>query len=323
MTLKFKQRTFTNTLNNIASDIYVPPINNDGYSVLSIQGNQGFPGMDSIEGLQGTQGFQGVTNISFGVQGTQGPQGPIGSQGTQGPQGFQGNRGNVGFRGTQGSQGDFPVIDGVQGNDGFQGNVGFQGGFTDVWLMAYQSLGSKLKSISPNVRFLAQISTGFSLLSNRLWLCATYIPSKTVITGVTWYQIQLGRYTAGNYNGVALYSQNNGTLTLIASSTNNSTLWGTSTVPTETHFVNTQAFSSPISPSSGTYYIGVLYTESSELQTVQIGARPSCINSAVLSFNMTNSNKLVAILSSQTSLPTTISMSSTTSTNSQPFFALY
>lgn len=168
-------------------------------------------------------------------------------------------------------------------------------------------------------RLVANITSTYSLLTGTLMLTCVYVPEMSTITGVMWYQSTTGSFTAANYNGVGLYSHSDGTLTLIASSTSDDSIWK-STAST----INQKAFSSSISVPSGVYFIGALYNYTTT-QTTQpvIGAGASVVNLAVQTFTLTNSNKFVSVLSSQTSLPSSLSMSNTTAVANTPFLSLY
>lgn len=306
--------------------------------VIGNQGPSGFQGSQGVQGVEGVQGFQGFVGRNGGFQGFigfqgvqgfpspdigyQGPQGAsflsFGYQGPQGVQGFQG--GLEGWGGAQGRQGPGPIRDGVTGNNGNDGWYGYQSGIVcDPWMIAYRLMGSSIKSISPSARRMSDITTSYTLSNGTMLLCAVYVPENVTVTGVMWYQRSSGSFSGTTiYGAFGLYSQGNGVLTLIASSTSSSTLW-TATSNT----VQKKAFSSTLLIDSGVYYIGALGYASSTFSSPSIGASESVLNISVQSFTMTNSNKLVSTLSSQTSLPTSVSMSATTAIVACPFLSLY
>lgn len=185
-------------------------------------------------------------------------------------------------------------------------------------LNAFSLLGSSFKSISLNVHSPSHIVTGGALADQSLRFVAVYLPVAQTITGVKFFQHTQGNYTANNYNGVGLYSYSGGTLTLVASSTNDGNIWKGTTSTWQT-----KAFSSTYVASAGIYFIGALYCTSSQTTAPQIGSGTSMTNSAVSAMDFTNSAKLVSSLSSQTTLPSSQAMSGTTNSNINYGFWLY
>jgi hypothetical protein len=96
-------------------------------------------------------------------------------------------------------------------------------------LLAMQSLGSPIKSSPIGTSLMP--GTGASMVGSRSYYNAIVIDKEITITGAMWYQSTQGVYigTGGNYNGIALYSQNSGTLTLIDSTVRDTTIWKAST----------------------------------------------------------------------------------------------
>ena len=320
-----------------------------------IQGPQGSQGNQGFQGLQGEQGPQGCQGPQ-GYQGWQGEQGPQGWQGEQGPQGFQGPQGLDGWQGPQGYQGwqgwqgnqgwqgpqGWQGLKGQQGNQGFQtdkqGNQGFQGlqgwqGFQGVqgwdgtpnlteWSvnLAYQSLGSGIQSVCLGCHTPLMIQfAGLALTSQTAYFVAVYLPKAMTVTGAVWFQYTQGVYTASNYNGVGLYSQSAGTLTLQASSAND----GDTYKQTAATYIKTP-FSSTYSAAAGTYYVCFLHSRSATTTAPAIGYGIAFSNAAVSSVDFTNSNKLISTLASQTALPTpTQAASGLTATTNPIWCALY
>ena len=105
-----------------------------------------------------------------------------------------------------------------------------------------------------NVTDIADVSADVPLSSGYPEVVAVWIPKDQTITGVKWWQKRQGDYTANNYNGVALYSYSGGTLTKVASSTDDGNIWkgGTNTW-------QSKAFSSTYSATAGLYYIVSFY----------------------------------------------------------------
>jgi hypothetical protein len=92
-------------------------------------------------------------------------------------------------------------------------------------LLGLQALGSPVKSSPIGTAFMP--ATGSSLVASRSYFNAIIVEKEITITGAMWYQSTQGVYigTGGNYNGIALYSQSGGTLTLIDSTARDTTIW--------------------------------------------------------------------------------------------------
>jgi len=167
------------------------------------------------------------------------------------------------------------------------------------------------------------LNVGSSLIvavSQKLELIAVWIPKQVTITGVKFILLTAGVYTASNYNGFGLYSQSSGTLTLVASSTTDTTLFKTSSS------LITKAFTATYSAAPGLYYIGVIWSASA---TTTAPVFSTCSNSGFgassvyNTFDFTNNNKTYALLTSQTTMPATVTMSSTTTNQYRTIFTLY
>lgn len=189
----------------------------------------------------------------------------------------------------------------------------------DMSMVAYQAMGSSIKGYNLCVPNIFQINTSYITISSGLFLLyPIYIPKTTTITGVRWFQTVAGVYTANNYNGVALYSVASGTLTSVASSTNDGTIWkGTANT-----WVS-KAFSSTYSAAAGIYYVGMVFSASVITNTPGFGASGTSINAITKSFDFTNSLKLTFFQSAVTTLPSTITASATSASSNNVALYLY
>ena len=182
----------------------------------------------------------------------------------------------------------------------------------------YQGLGSTIKAAPIGLNLLNNFSVAYGLLSQRLILVPVYLSAPATITGVKWFQQVIGSYTANNYNGVGLYSVSGGTITLIASSTNDGTIWQTFA----TNTWGNKAFSSPVSNlAAGTYFIGALYCSSAQVTGPQV-ASITTSPIVVLPFDFTG-GRLTNLLASQTTLPSPLALSTTTNQTSTLWLSLY
>lgn len=160
---------------------------------------------------------------------------------------------------------------------------------------AYQALGSSVKSVSLSCLSLTNLTTSGALTSQQIRFFAVYLAKAQTITGVKWMQLTAGNYTANNYNGIGLYSYSGGTLTLVASSTNDGNIWKVNS----TNLFQSKAFSSTYAAAAGVYYVGALYCSSA--QTTAPGIYAAVTGNATYDFTSVISSTLNA----QTSLPAT------------------
>lgn len=190
----------------------------------------------------------------------------------------------------------------------------------NIQIAGFKAMGSSIKCQSLSVYSINQLTTSTNLADGGIRFSAIYIPVDSTITGVIWWQALQGVYTADNYNGVGLYAYNSGTgtLTLVASSTNDGNTWkGT------TNSWQTKAFSSPYSASAGLYYVAALFNASATTTAPTIGIQPNSVNTGIATFDFTNSAKIQGTLSLQASLPSPQAMSGIGSSNNNFGFWVY
>jgi hypothetical protein len=180
---------------------------------------------------------------------------------------------------------------------------------------AYQAFGSTIKGLNLSLPVPTTANGSTTLVNGQIRLIAYYINQTTTITGVKWYQNIVGAYNQANYNGVGLYSVSGGTLTLVASSTNDSTIFKTGL----SNIWTSKAFSSTYSAAPGIYYVALL----SGFATVPTLGSQNFANAGLTTVDFTNSNKLTAVLNSQTSFPSSITMSTTANVNTSVALYLY
>lgn len=186
----------------------------------------------------------------------------------------------------------------------------------DDKLLAYQALGSTI--IAQNVNGGLGDSTGTNtMIDNRVYYMGVYLRKGQTITGVKWEQVTQGSYTADGYNGVGLYTYSGGTLTLVASSTDDGNIWKATSAT-----IASKAFSTPYVATAGLYFVAHLYCSSVQTTAPVTGAIFGSIGSNVTT-DFTNSAKLNGLQSGQTSLPATVAMSSITAYFVEPWAGLY
>ena len=131
---------------------------------------------------------------------------------------------------------------------------------------------------------------------------ALYLPTAATLTGVLIGMIQQGSYTSDNNNKVGLYTSDGATLTRVAQSTDDGTLWKASSGSTID-----KAFSSTYAAARGLYYVAMLYNNSAQVTAPTI-TRLS-LNSSVINAGITSGYFRVGTLSGQTDLPSTQAVS--------------
>jgi hypothetical protein len=188
------------------------------------------------------------------------------------------------------------------------------------WIFAsgLQALGSTIKGINLGTPVLYSLGAAAVLTNGAVRFVPYYLVNPATITGVKFYQANTANYVGNNYNGVGLYSYSGGTLTLVASTTNAASFW----INTINTWV-TKAFSSPYSAPAGVYYIGMMYSFSSQTTAPQTIAG-STANVGFATMDLTNSAKISAVSATgQTVLPSSIAMSSINSAVNVPLIYLY
>lgn len=186
-----------------------------------------------------------------------------------------------------------------------------------------EALGSKIIAMGMDMNFNLYNAT-LSPPNNTLLLIAVYISNTKNIKGVAWYQQNAGTYTtsSGTYTGVGLYSYSNGTLTLVASSSNLA-IFSSSYSSAITYM--SRSFDTGYTASRGTYFIASQIHTASATLTPTIGASftPVLANS-IFSQDFSNSAKLYARYTNSGSLPSSLAMSLTSTPSTEIFaFSLY
>jgi hypothetical protein len=188
-------------------------------------------------------------------------------------------------------------------------------------IKAYNAMGSPIKaqSLGLGMHNISSAVTIGATNNSRLTLIAIYLETPQTITGVKWYQGTLGSYTANNENKVGLYTVSGGTLTLVASCTNDGNLWKTAASNT----FGAKAFSSTYAASPGLYYIGLLYSNSAVTTAPTIGISSNVVNSNVQSGDFSNGLGLQLVKTTVVALPSSITASTYTQVQQQYWAAIY
>lgn len=153
------------------------------------------------------------------------------------------------------------------------------------------------------------------MTDSRVYFAAVYIPLAATITGVKWFQVTQGAYTADNNNKVGLYTYSGGTLTLAASSTTDGNLWKATSGA-----VASKAFSGTYPAAAGTYFVALLWNNSASSTTPTLGSTANNLTTGANILDFTNSAGIHAFLGAQTDLPGSQAFSGLTTTSQQIYW---
>jgi hypothetical protein len=197
----------------------------------------------------------------------------------------------------------------------------YNGGGTDSinWphTEALPSIGSAIKA-EPVYSTMANLtSNAFNPVSQRIYLIAMWVPRAMTITGVKWIQATVGSFVASNFNGVALYTQSGGTFTRQAFSANDATIFTTA----GSSVIRNKAFTSTYSASAGVHYAALMYSALSGTAPALMISPSPVYNGYTL--DNTNGMYLSMFAASQTSFPSTLSISGNLLSVNIPYLSLY
>lgn len=184
------------------------------------------------------------------------------------------------------------------------------------FLRIIQALGSDIKGLTFGCGYPSDNLV--SMADNYVLLTAVWLPVAATITGVMFYLTQQGSYTADNDNSVGLYTWSGGTLSLVASSTNDGNIWKAAAG------YATKAFSTTYAASAGLYFVGALYNNSAQVTVPRLGTSGTILYAAnANSIGMATSSKVSMNINGNNSLPATITVSATSNQSQNIWFALY
>ncbi|MES2060216.1 MAG: hypothetical protein V4438_04265 [Patescibacteria group bacterium] len=181
----------------------------------------------------------------------------------------------------------------------------------------YRALGSKIagETLYGSV---SDMTTNNALTDNAGRFSAIYIPKQTTIVGCEFFMVTQGSYTADQTNQCALYSYSGGTLTQVASSTNNGNLWKAA----NNTFIK-EPFALTYSASPGLYFVATLYNNSAQVTAPTLGSFAAFLAASVSTQDFTNSAKLSASLGTQNTLTTSSAASALGNTTARYWAAVY
>jgi hypothetical protein len=166
-------------------------------------------------------------------------------------------------------------------------------GDQDTVLLTLQALGSAIIAQTVGVPSPSWITTSVTLSTNVQHFTPVYLAKAATITGVKFFQIVSGVFTAGTSNAIILYSYSGGTLTRQATSANDANIWkGTSSE------WQTVAFTTPYVAAAGLYYVGYIYGSAGTTSAPTIGSVTTSNAQQVNTVDFTDSAKLHASINS-------------------------
>lgn len=188
----------------------------------------------------------------------------------------------------------------------------------DPVILAQQAMGSTIKGVCLACRSFRDLVGGLQPVSGTLYITAYYLSQPATITGVKFYQSVGGVFTANNFNGFALFTYSAGVLTRVAITANDGNNWKFTSGTTPAI-----AFTSPYSASAGLYFIAGIYSTSGATTVPIMGHGGTKITAGAANADFTNTSRFTATLSSQTSMPSSITLSATTALTTNIAFYLY
>jgi hypothetical protein len=183
---------------------------------------------------------------------------------------------------------------------------------------AIEALGSEVKGQSVGVNMDQMSTTSFDAADGTAYWTAVWLPSPQTLTGVKFWLGAQGNFTGDNFNGFALYTYSAGTLTQVATSANDETIWkGTANT------FQTVPFTATYSASAGLYFVAFIFNSSATTTAPKFGISASVATGGMQAGDFTNSAKLNSTQTSQTTLSSTKAFTSLTVTTLRPWIGLY
>jgi len=163
---------------------------------------------------------------------------------------------------------------------------------------AYQAMGSEIKGEMVGSDLIFSSGAASTLSNQVVRFSPIWIPYGQTLTGVMFYQVVQGSYTANNNNKIGLYSYSGGTLTQVAACADDGNLWKSAS----NSFVK-KAFSATYDAARGLYFTAMIYCRSAEGTAPQLASGSTVSNAAKMTQDFTNSTKAFSSISAQTDLP--------------------
>jgi hypothetical protein len=190
----------------------------------------------------------------------------------------------------------------------------------DFQIRALQAMGSPILVEGTFAKFEDIVSNANELAMEdaKVFVAAIWIPHSMTITGVGFIPRTPGDFTGDNENKIGLYSHSAGTLTKVAESANDQTIWKATT-----QVLKQVPFTSPYAATGeGLFFVAGLCNYSAVVTPPTIyGADTAAWGTKSLGF--TNSQLLFGSANNNATLPNSISSASLAGTTRRPYFILY
>lgn len=186
----------------------------------------------------------------------------------------------------------------------------------DPAIYMLRQLGSKIAGQSVACK-IWELNTTTGLTVNTAAFTLIYLPKAQTLTGINYSMGTLAAYTsATNDNAIALFSISGTTLTQVARTTNDPTLF------TGGGGLRTATFETAYVAAAGFYYVAYLYSSSGQTAQPTIHSASSVNHPSLSTAGLPNSLRFSASLGSQTAMPTTVETTSFSTLQNRPWGAV-
>lgn len=178
-------------------------------------------------------------------------------------------------------------------------------------------LGSSIKAMTLGMKI--SDASGYSSFADGVTKLTAVLVDRTIsATGVKWEQYTKGDYTGDKLNGIAIYSESGGTLTLIDSCTRNVNFWK----ETANTLVTSAFTNGPLTLTEGVYWVAMTYNQSAQTTAPTVGGT-SFGSSIFNKMDFSNNKKISGTATVGWSWPATINFSTVTESTTVSLVFLY
>jgi hypothetical protein len=178
-------------------------------------------------------------------------------------------------------------------------------------------LGSPIKAMTLAMK-ITDVSGYASLSDGNVKLVAVLVDRTISATGVKWEQYTTGDYTGDKLNGIAIFSESGGTLTLIDSCARNVNFWK----ETSNTIISSTFTNGPHTLTEGVYWVGMAYNQSAQTTLPTVGGT-SLSHIIFNKLDFTNNRKLCGTVTVGWGWPATIDFSTVTENTTVQIVFLY
>jgi hypothetical protein len=183
-------------------------------------------------------------------------------------------------------------------------------------ISAMQRLGSSVKGITLGISLINDGSYSSAMSNGNINIVALDYQPGVSATGAWFIMDTQGSYTATGYNGVGLFEEVAGTMTLVASSTSDGNIWKATSGT-----MIKKAFTTPYTMIAGrNYIVAAIYNRSAETTAPKVRVASSTFQSWVNTMDFTNSRFINGNYSA-TTFPSTLATSAVNTSTPDPTIA--